>query len=495
MATISTRRAARLAAGVGAVAIATVAVLGAAAPASAASTIDADPAATGSIVVHAFEQPAADGSIGTGEPLDAAAVDGLEAIAGVEYTVSRVAGLDPRDDGFWELVPTLTASGLTDPASPYALDALPPQTTGATGETAFTGLPLGLYVVQQSGAPAATPGAPAVVIPAEPFLVVLPQAVEATSDWLYDVHVYPKSTTALATIAASDADHQVVGTRIGWTIATRAPKATQGTGLDAYAVTTELDPRVALVDGSLVVALGSTTLVEGVDYTIATPAAGEAGGTLTVTFLAPGLQALIASPGAAVDVAYETTVQALGDGRLVGDAAVSVNGATVPAAAGTDAWGAVELFKHDGTTPDGALPGRGLAGAVFELRDADGVPLLQEGTTEPIRYTTDADGFIRIPGLRTDGTTALEYQLVEIEAPAGYLLPAAEADRVHAFQVATGSSDAIEVTVENEQAPAYALPVTGGDGQTMFLIGGAGLLLLALGVALVRRRRTADQQA
>ncbi|MCR8670916.1 SpaH/EbpB family LPXTG-anchored major pilin [Agrococcus sp. HG114] len=471
---------ARVAAGFGAVALATLTALGGALPASAAPNIDAD--ARGSIHIHKLEQPVGAGSVGTGRPLDASVITSA-AVPGVDFTVTQVTSLDVLDNGTWAALGAgLDGRAVVDDAADYTFGTPITGTTGDDGLVEFLDLPVGVYLVQED-VPAPSVEGPNVVIQPAPFLVVLPQADEQTGDWFYDVHVYPKNTTALATKTVADADHQVLGTAVEWTIGSTAPVPSQGTSLDSYAVTDALAAELDYVEGSVEVRVAGTALVATDDYEVAAPAG--AGGTLTVTFTADGRAALLANPGAEVTLSFDTLVVGIGSGTIANTGAVVINGTSVPTSTASDSWGAVELFKHDAAD-------RGLEGAVFELRDGSGAPML-DAANQPIRYTSDEDGMIRIAGLRTDGQTALGYQLVEITAPSGYILPTDEADRVHAFSVAPGAPAGIEVSVENEQVPAYALPITGGSGQAAFMIGGAGLILGALGFVLTRRRRAAAE--
>ncbi|SDR94944.1 SpaH/EbpB family LPXTG-anchored major pilin [Agrococcus carbonis] len=475
---------ARVAAGFGAVALATLTALGGALPASAAPNID--PQEPGSIIIHKFEQPVERGDVGTGLELGEDALAGLEPVAGVEFTVTRVTSLDVLDNDTWaKLGVGLTGADVVNGVGgPYEFGTPVVGSTDGDGLLEVDGLPVGVYLVQESAVPAPSVGGPNVVIQPAPFLVVLPQVDESTGDWFYDVHVYPKNTTALASKSVSAPDHQVLGTTIEWAITSHAPVPSQGTALTSYVVRDDLAAQLDYVEGSIVVTVAGTALELGDDYTLSAP--GGAGGTLSVTFTGAGRQALLDNPGAEVSVTFDTAVVAVSaTGAIANTGAVVINGTTVPTNTVTDHWGAVELFKHDASE-------RGLSGAVFELRDSSGVALL-DGSGDPIRYTSGANGVIAIDGLRTASPTGLAYQLVEITAPSGYVLPANPADRVHSFTVAPGTPAGYEVTVENEQVPPYQLPVTGGTGQVAFMIGGFGLVALALGFALARRRKEQAQ--
>ena len=90
------------------------------------------------------------------------------------------------------------------------LEKVKDATTDATGKAEFTGLPLGLYLVIESKAP------DSVTTACEPFFVSVPMTkvkdskTNALSDWLYDVHVYPKNKTSYG-----DATLQKIGKQSG----------------------------------------------------------------------------------------------------------------------------------------------------------------------------------------------------------------------------------------------------------------------------------------
>ncbi|HET8868362.1 MAG TPA: SpaH/EbpB family LPXTG-anchored major pilin [Agrococcus sp.] len=492
MATTKKSLTVRLAAGVGAVALATLTALGTALPASAAPNIDET--ATGSIVVHKLTQPV-DGSqltAGTGALLDSATLPA--AINGVTFEIQRIGSFDVLDNDDWATAGSLDVDAVLADPTTYGLVPAGTQVTAThaefgTGVAAFTGLPLGAYVVRELGLPTAADGEPNVVIPGAPFIVVIPQSADGA--WLYDVHVYPKNAVAGATKSVEDFAHEGLGSAVTWTVRSTAPVPSAGTSLDSYAIQDDLDATLDFVEGSVAVSVGSTVLTEGAGFTLSAPAAS--GGSVVVTFDADGVAALRANPGAAVTVQLSTAVIGVtASGALHNTAVITVNGAaagtsvaaavggTITSTTATDQWGSVVIRKHAADDADDAL-----AGAVFEIHDANGTALavLVDGTPQT-QFTTGADGTVAIPGLRTDADGEA-YTLVEVEAPAGYVLPA---DAETTVTVLPGSATA-QVEIANQQVPAYALPVTGGSGQAAFMIGGAGLLLGALGFALLRRRK------
>lgn len=69
------------------------------------------------------------------------------------------------------------------------------QRTDEKGETKFSGLPLGIYVVIETTKP------DSVKTPVVPFLVSIPMTTSSTkTEWLYDVNVYPKNGTQYGSI-------------------------------------------------------------------------------------------------------------------------------------------------------------------------------------------------------------------------------------------------------------------------------------------------------
>ena len=94
-------------------------------------------------------------------------------------------------------------------------------------------------------------------------------------------------------------------------------------------------------------------------------------------------------------------------------------------------YSGVELEKTDSVTNEP------LAGAVFQLQETDGT-LISSG------HTTDSEGKFTIAGLTTG-----EYQLVETEAPDGYILD----DTPLTFSIDEGQLAPTKISVTNQQKP------------------------------------------
>lgn len=115
-----------------------------------------------------------------------------------------------------------------------------------------------------------------------------------------------------------------------------------------------------------------------------------------------------------------------------------------------------------------------------------------EATDTKVVYTTDKDGAIKFVGL-ADG----DYELVEIEAPAGYnKLEKSVPVTVNAVEETTVNGEKVHKISYTEQignSKGTVLPSTGGIGTTMFYVVG-GLLVAAAVVVLVSKKRMGAEQ-
>jgi LPXTG-motif cell wall-anchored protein len=86
---------------------------------------------------------------------------------------------------------------------------------------------------------------------------------------------------------------------------------------------------------------------------------------------------------------------------------------------------------------------------------------------------------------------SLLYYVREITPPAGFQLPTPSQVQTQVVAGPTSTTAPVQNYVEfaHNQVPAFALPLTGGDGALWFGIGGGALLAIALGAAVVTTRR------
>ena len=154
---------------------------------------------TGSITIHKYEYNGQVKPDSTGEENDVDKLpEGATALKGATFSIYQVmdrAALRNYYDGTDGQTKVTVDTYLNDTkdaiksGETYST-AVATATTGADGIANFPGLDLGLYVVVETGTPAK------VTSPVKPFLVSVPMTkASSLSDWLYDIHVYPKNGT------------------------------------------------------------------------------------------------------------------------------------------------------------------------------------------------------------------------------------------------------------------------------------------------------------
>ncbi|MGM1016992.1 MAG: SpaH/EbpB family LPXTG-anchored major pilin [Actinomycetota bacterium] len=490
MSTSPTRRGLR--ALIATTAVAAIAAFGVAAPAAAAPLVDPDE--VGSITVHKFERP----DTPTGLPNNGTEVDttGLTPLPGVTFEVQQVEGIDLSTNAGWVAASALSGVfDATDPAGSitgagYTLGAATGQITDANGETTFGGLPVGLYLVQETDFPAG-------VTPSAPFLISVPLTDPNSSDtWLYDVHVYPKNSVTEASKTVEDADAIELGDEVTFTITAGIPNEDV---IDGYKLVDMLDTKLDYVATAVTLADG-TTITEGVDYTIVY---GAGDNSVTVEFTAAGRAILAANNTTEVVVDIITTVNEIGE--IANEALVYPNlpsfdiepgepgGPTTTPEVETR-WGGITVEKVD----EDSSP---LTGAVFQVftsaEDAAAQinPVTLDGATE--FEVVDIDGTLTLDGLRysdfANGVTVapgdagyIQYYLVEIQAPTGYELLAEPIE----FTIdATTTAVGVDLTVTNVPDNAgFQLPFTGGTGTGLLYLVGFALIAGGIVFLVVRRR-------
>lgn len=158
-----------------------------------------DTTKTGSITIHKYTEDAGKGAAASGKEDATQVPAGAVAIKDVGFTIYKVA--DANDlDKFYSTNPEslpaatkyYTGSGKdvvvnSDVAAKKVGDE---KKTDANGVVTFGTLELGIYLVVETTSPAIVTG------PCDPFLIAIPMTTDG-DDWLYDVHVYPKNSTAV----------------------------------------------------------------------------------------------------------------------------------------------------------------------------------------------------------------------------------------------------------------------------------------------------------
>lgn len=504
-------------------------------PAAAAPTIDIDPAATGSIIVHKFEQPQFAQIEANGLPttLDTSAWTPL---GDVRFTATQVPGIDLTDDAGWAAATAMTVAdaGVAVAGVPADADELTADAGPDLGVATLDDLPLGLYYVEEHLTAAQLSAG---LTPSAPFLVTVPLTDPVALDtWLYDVHVYPKNNADAITKSVRDAD--TIGilnpangneNRVVWTIDASIPEGGQ---TDAYRIVDDLDARLDFVAGDTTVAItglaGAATQLVAADYTVVATsettnvgsAAAVAEHTRVTLSLAPsGLAKLWAAKqannAAQVQLELTTTSNTIGDGVIPNDATlfpnqyqIDNNPVGIPSNEVETRLGSIDIVK---TNLDDSVLLPGAEFAVFldeaearagDLADAIDIPGQPAGTKV---VTTDNAGEAVIPGLRlsnfvdgeridaTDADYRL-YYLVEVKAPVfGGQQYELLADPITVDLVDAGATTGpfvYDADVRNAPHNAgFELPLTGGTGSMIFVFIGLGAV--AIGAVLLLRRRSA----
>lgn len=485
----------------GALALGAVAVFGSAVPA-AAEPGNIDPSIPRNLTIHKYQlAPNSPQAPGTGQVIPGGVPGGI-AMEGAQFTVTLIPSVDLTTPAGWTTAGQLNSN--ISAAAALATGEAATRTTDGAGVASFSNMPLGLYYVEETAAPAD------VTDPVAPFLVSLPfptgQFGAPANDWIYDVHVYPKNSVSDVNKTRVPPAPSSVEARhpdlVRWAITSTIPTLAPGAPLNQFTLSDQLDPDVlsfvatpptgvAPTSVSATTAGGTNLTLLGSDYTVAT-----AGDTQTVTFTPAGRTKLQANGGGTVTFTVLTRATDVPDNGLIVNAATSVvNGAT-ETVLGSTPIGELTLFAYAAPPVSGGAQQTPLAGAVFQLflTEADA-----NATTNPVTvgadtsWTTQANGQVNIPAL-VPGT----YFVREITPPAGFQIPTPAIQSVGVIAGPASLTAPVQnyLTVPHVQVPSWALPLTGGDGGLWFGVGGGALLLVAVGAAIVvARRRSAEAHA
>ncbi|MDY4492430.1 SpaH/EbpB family LPXTG-anchored major pilin [Schaalia hyovaginalis] len=499
---------------------------------------------TGTIKIHKYESgslvPEKASPTGTPEAKGAP-------VPGVVFTAYRITNVDPKKQADWEKMskinvpadacganwttPTLKIDSTTSAAFDSGKAS---STTDAQGEASISELPVGLYLLCETQAPAS------VQKRAMPFLVSMPTpntTADAANGWLYEVNVYPKNVVIEAPKKgiAVKANGLKTNDQIEYPVTVKVPSIAKTDQFTYFMVNDVMQP--GNVSGSAPSVeikeanASSFTTVDTSMYKVDTTT-----GT-TISFTRVGLDYLQTKPNALVRVTYKTMANTItANGEIPNTANFYVNTEkkpdvppqtppepptvppndppTPPFPTNTvkSSWGDLVITKTDKGN------NKPLSGATFEIYNAadpfaadcstqksTGDAIAVDGKTE---FTTGADGTVAIEGLFVDskefaaGTAenamALDhakrcYVLKETAAPAGYVMPA---DPFKAVAIQAGTTTADDVTINNTRVPIVDMPMTGANGRLLMIIGGSVLALTALGAAfiLAKKRRSQDSK-
>ena len=168
-------------------------------PSAKMPTIDTDK--TGTVTIHKYTSGNGMGSVGNGtEAHPGDFPTGAEPLKGAGFTLYQVVDkggmeayykADPKD--LPDVSEYVEPDGTIKKA--YIGNATSEGLTDKSGTATFSNLELGFYVVIETTVP------DAVTTPMKPFLLSVPMTTTDGSDWLYDIHVYPKNETGYGKIS------------------------------------------------------------------------------------------------------------------------------------------------------------------------------------------------------------------------------------------------------------------------------------------------------
>ena len=451
------------------------------------------------LTIHKFALGPENGQqIGTGQEVT---VPGTP-LSGATFTAARVQGVDLTTPDGWTQVSSLTPQ--TAATRVTAADTFT-ATSGINGVATFNGgdtMPIGLYLVTETVLPAEATN------PSAPFLVTLPfptgPSGAPANQWVYDVHAYPKNAVTNLTKTRIPAPANSVEARnpdlIRWAISSDIPTLAAGDAIDTFTLTDAMPVELDyLPTGPTGVAPTSVTVtnaasvaqnfVAGEDYTLAYEADSR---NVTLSFTPAGLTRLSGLQGGDVTLNVLSRAVTIPSSGIITNTATSVVNGSTETVTGSTPIGQLTVFAYEGQgatrTP--------LAGAVYQVflnqNDANlgRNPVFIDGNQN---WTTGANGLVAIP-IITPGN----YYVRELTPPAGFQLPTPSQVQTQVVAGPTSTVAPVQNYVEfaHNQVPAFALPLTGGDGALWFTVGGGALLVTAIGAALVSsRRRSAPAQS
>jgi fimbrial isopeptide formation D2 family protein/LPXTG-motif cell wall-anchored protein len=388
-------------------------------------------------------------------------------LEGVEFTITPITDIDLTDFTQWDGLSTLTA----EQALTHELGTPQTATTDADGKATLTDLPLGVYVVQETGH-----GDNNIVASVAPFVVVLPRSLGG-GEWNYDVSVFPKNSVVAVDKEAQIPAHAGLGANLGWTVSSTIPQGAEA--ITALGFTDALDSRLSYVEGSATVKVGDTE--------IPATATVESGNQLTVAVDQEGLATLEEHRGEDAVLSFKTTVSDLGENGVIDNRAYAYFNDPdnrIESDVATAKLGALSIKKVAENDEAKSLDDAKFQVFASEEDAKSGTnPIAVEGETT---FTTEG-GVATIDGLTVGNEDDSEatYFIKEIAAPAGYIL---NSTPIEVKVVPSGVSSAKVITVSNAQQPSGKLPQTGASGT--LLVAGAALLLTGAGIVLfVRARR------
>lgn len=468
--------------------------------------------AIGSLTIHKRANPEGDLPAPTGEEVNNAPGTPLD---GVGFTIYKLNDV------------TLTTNqGIAEAAGKKVSDYLNPdgtvntskvtavgtqQTTDAQGETTFSNLALGAYLVVET---APKEG----YTPAAPFLAFVPMtknnAGTGGTSWLYNVHAYPKNYEQNKPVKTVEDTNIQAGQKLTYTVSAFPQPLGQNQARTKFWIEDTLDAKLtppSADDITVAVAAkpGVTpaptipTFAKGTDYTVTVTDQ-----KVSLQFTADGVKKLTAQMQ--VSLTIPATVKNDTAGQVPNTATVIENNPNGGEDNRNDTppvktyYGKIQFTKVDADNPQQALKGaefqiygrlKGETCNDTVVENQDRLITVNGQNT----FTSGDNGLVAVSGLHVNNiddnqpnATADQYEaycLVETKSPANYELLAQPIEFILTSSQAEsgdplllGNSDG---QVKNLKDTTPNLPATGGMG--VGIIAGLGALIAGAGAWFFRR--------
>lgn len=467
--------------------------------------------------------PQIKGSLTINKTTDKQDADGYPGLGGAEFTIYKVASLEPGTNGkykAWKLTEDFASLNLTpdtlgsistadleakaNEAKKIAADLtgqkqVTADGTGETrkGEATFSDLELGYYLVVETKTPSK-------YVASKPFFVSIPETVTTNdgSTWNYDVSVSPKNQGIPDTDKVPDKKTVGVGDKVTYTITgptiPNYDEAYNETTLK-YEITDTLSTGLTFAKDKADLKVYTTDvnspLVEDKDYTFAYNSTAN---KITISLIPSKIRDL---KGEAIHVKYTVTVN---ENAVVGSAG-TINKAEVkytnnPDGTTDGSKKEVKVYSFKIKINKKKDNGSALKGAKFGLyRDAACTDKIAEDTSGD-------DGVINFGD--ASKLAAGTYYLKELQAPSGYSALTSVVKVVistdtpndnttYDFKYSMNEGEENDVakdgviSLDITNNKGFNLPATGGMGTYLFTIGGLVIMAAAALLLIASKKRRA----
>ena len=407
------------------------------------------------------------------------------------YTVEQFDALENDSDALKALL-----AGLPQYLNDNSVAAVQTQTVGADGKATFTGLPMGEYFIRPTSSTSV-------------YQLML-QKVEPTvvdGKYVIDDLTFNAKHKEVSVDKAADKTSVTKGEKVTYTITVDIPTyASQAVDKSFYV--SDLLPNGLTIDPASIKVQIDGTDVDTAAYTLDTTAVAEytfklsvSAAQYTASWSANGGKRLVITYTATLNNNDTTAVNVKEPNTVTFDYSFYpyVENSHEQKTATVDVTTfAIKIDKH----VNGA-EGAKLANAKFDLYRTATAEEIAAGSSVTIPHTT-VPVILLESGLTTNASgvatfekyeandTRYAYYLVETKAPTGYNL-LSNAVEVHFTDAQVAETNGI-YTVEIENTSGIQLPITGGTGTVIFTIIGIALMVGAVVLFVVSRKKAKESK-